>query len=68
MSRNVPKAISLCSIAFSMRVTTLCNAVSLDYLFGKHACYGAEDESSMDLPSYAYLPVSPAFSKGKKTC
>jgi hypothetical protein len=31
VSRNAPRSISLCSVAFSMRVTTLGNAVSVDF-------------------------------------
>jgi hypothetical protein len=30
VSRNAPRAIFLCSVAFSMLLTTLCSAVSVD--------------------------------------
>jgi hypothetical protein len=39
-----------CSVGFSVLVTTLCNAVSVDLLFGKHVGFGVKNESSMHLP------------------
>jgi hypothetical protein len=50
MSRKAPIAISLCSIAYSACVTTLCIAVSVDLPFCKHVGIGVKDKSLMHRP------------------